>query len=92
MAHRVIVTVSDPWEFVDEHGSNVLSADVIRTEDDQLLLLMAGQHYVARARRDDGQTYSLVPVPPPTSTDPAPWGADDWRGVPAGLLADIRRA
>jgi hypothetical protein len=40
---EVTVVVSDPWEFVDEHGSNVFAATVRDRSEDLVLLEIAGQ-------------------------------------------------
>lgn len=81
------VVVSDPWSFVDEHGSNTLTATVEAADGEALLLLLSGQHYVATPR--GSQSYSLIPVTDKQSREAPPWGADQWRGQPAALLAQL---
>ena len=81
------IVVSDPWSFVDERGST-FSATVRATEGELVLLVLAGQHYVATPR--DGDNYSLTPITEEQSSAAPPWGRDEWRGHPAALLAQIR--
>ncbi|MEJ7796753.1 MAG: hypothetical protein WKF50_14455 [Nocardioides sp.] len=85
---EVSVVVSDPWSFVDDQGSNVLTAEVLSTEGDLVLLELGGGLYVASPRGDAG--YNLIPITEEQSRKAPPWGRDQWRGQPAALLADIR--
>jgi hypothetical protein len=57
----VSVVVSDPSSFVNERGPNTFAATVLATDGDLLLLVLAGQHYVANSKGDAG-VYSLIPV------------------------------
>lgn len=58
---EVTVVVSDPWEFVDEHGSNVFAATVRDRSEDLVLLEVAGQLYVANPCGTP-EGYSLTPT------------------------------
>lgn len=83
---EVSIVVSDPWSFVTENGST-FTASVRAIEGEVLLLVLAGQHYVASPR--DGDSYNLTPVTEAQSRGVPPWGRDEWRGQPAALLAQI---
>lgn len=84
---EVAVVVNEPWSFVGERG-NKFTASVLATDDHVLLLLLAGQHYVATRRA--GDSYGLIPTTEEQSREAPPWGRDLWRGQPIALLADIR--
>jgi len=86
---EVAVVVSDPWEFVDERGSNVLAATVRARSEDLVLMEIAGQFYVAHPRGTP-EAYSLTPTTAELVRGGPPWGRDEWRGQPTALLADIR--
>ena len=92
MSRRVLVTVSDPWSFVDENGSNVFEAQVVDSHAELLLVLMRGQHYAAQPRSEDHSAFWLTPVAAPLDSTEPPWGRDDWRGSPTALLAEVRSA
>jgi hypothetical protein len=85
----VTVVVSDPWDFVDERGSNVFAATVRARSEDLALLEVAGQLYVAHPRGTP-EAYSLTPTTAELVRSGPPWGRDEWRGQPTALLADIR--
>jgi hypothetical protein len=82
----VSIVVSDPWDFVTENGST-FTASVRAIEGGLLLLVLAGQHYVASPR--GGDSYDLIPVTVAQSRGVPPWGRDKWRGQPTALLAQI---
>lgn len=86
---EVTVVVSDPWEFVDERGSNVFAAAVRARSEDLVLLEIAGQLYVANPR-GTSDAYSLTPTTAELARGGPPWGRDEWRGQPAAFVADIR--
>lgn len=83
---KVSVTVSDPWSFTYEHGSN-LTATVRGTDGEFLLLELAGMLYVASPRGEGA--YSLVPTTEDEAREAPLWGRNLWRGQPAALLADL---
>jgi hypothetical protein len=85
---EVEVVVSDPWEFVDDHGSNVFPATVLESSGDLVLLVIAARLYVA-APRGLAQTFSLTPTTAELARGGPPWGQDERRGQPTALLADI---
>lgn len=85
--HKVFVVVSDPWSFVDEHGSSTFAATVRAIDGDLVLLELAGRIYVASPRGEDA--YNLIPTTADHSREAPPWGRDQWRGQPPALLADI---
>jgi hypothetical protein len=86
---EVTVVVSDPWDFVDDHGSNVFAATVRARSEDLVLLEIAGQFYVANPRGTP-EAYSLTPTTAELVRGGPPWGQDAWRGQPTALLANIR--
>ncbi len=87
---EVSVVDSDPWSFVTEHGSTFIAA-VRASEGDLLLFEMEGRLFVANPRGDGNDAcYSLTPTTEEQSRENPPWGRDEWRGVPAALLAEIR--
>lgn len=86
---EVTVVVSDPWEFGDEHGSNVFAATVRARSEDLVLLEIAGQFYVAN-HGGTPEAYSLTPTTADLVRGGPPWGQDAWRGQPTALLTDIR--
>ncbi len=85
---EVTVIVSDPWDFVDEHGSNVFAASVRERSGDLVLLEIAAQLFVADPA-GNAEAYSLTPTTAELARGGPPWGQDDWRGQPSALLADI---
>lgn len=86
---EVTVVVSDPWEFVDERGSNVFTAKVRGRAEDLVLLELEGRLYVAKPR-GHAEAYSLTPTTEEQARGGPPWGQAQWRGEGRALLADVQ--